>query len=297
MKGEVINVPLRLIRQYSTTPQRFRELCCAIMIRCAYINSKLYNTTTKHLCEVFSCCNKTAKKIKSALLNSDLFEYDREHDVLTVKSFKSTEKREFGKGRKRFYSSDDFCVKISRDFKNLKLRHAAKALNKLLIEHVVNERQRKESLTQASSESSDAPSPAVILTQSEISKAVGVSKSSISRYTDELRNEGKVDKSKSIVELVIPEYTPESFEDYKKRHPNEYVYIAYSSLYNHQWCFANRGCSYSLKDEKEHKMFQHVIYDHKLRKQARFAPSNPNKKVTIKFDDYHENFYSKGRIF
>lgn len=289
MRGEVINVPLQLLKRAAQTQTGIKTLTCAIMVSCRYVNRLVYNPTVAKFMDIFHVSKPTAIKYRKMIMGSCLFSYNKKNGTLYVNSFKSTEKRDFGR---HFKSADDYCVKVPVDICDMKLGKAVKVLRKLLMKHLVSWNQRKESLNK---HQFNCEAPAVgpkPMKLREFASYIGMSKSSSSRYMKEIVLKGEVHESEVVMEAVSFTDSRMTLEECRNKYPEDYVFSLPSYYYHGNWYWRILGRRYTLEDS-EWSRFQHVIYDHKKRKSTIFGHTDHDP-----FDgtDYHDNFYGKGRI-
>ena len=292
---EVLNVPIKLLEQFAQTHTGMKILACAIMVRCRFVNGRIYHPTVTKIAEVLNVSRPTARKYWKLIMDSCLFTYDEEKDQLIVKSFKSTEKREFGR-RHKFMSADDFCVKVSVDIRDMKLGQAVKTLRKLIMKHVIVWNQRKETLNKHLSKNT-CVAPAQKsnpIKLRDFASCIGMSKASSSRYVKEMVNDGEVCESTVVKEPIAYTYSHATYEECKRRYPNDYICPMASSYYHGLWFWRIRGRMYSLVTASEWSRFQHVIYDHKVRKSTIYASKKNSMANAL---SYLDNFYTKGRVY
>lgn len=295
MDGEVINVPLELIRQFSKT-NRLKELAAAFMLKCYYRNSTLYNLTIKNVVCVFGVSKPTAIKLRDILKDSELFDYNPWVNSIKAKSFKSQDFRQYGV-RKNFTSNSDYCTKIPRDIKELRLHDVVVLLRKRLIANAI-EAQSKRNTSKASFSSNCvgrpvAPRPTTL---SLYAGTISMSKSSAGRYIRQMVKDEDVRQSEIVAELVIPYYTAEKLSDYMEHHRGTYVYMAYSQKWHNFMCYRILGRRYSIANSELQDSFKNVIYRHPKRIHA-LAEKSVEKESYCGTPDFFYDNAVKGRIF
>ena len=304
MRGVVINVPLSLLKDRSWSKEGFKVLTCAIMMSCRYVNRLIYNPSIAKLMDVLHVSKPTAIKFKKKIMDSDLFAFDANRNTLYVRSFKSKDKCEFGKGRTRMVSAHDYCVKVPIEISSMKLRDAVKMLRKLMLEHVVKCNEGKESLNKPQEVKREAPVQSCNpITLRRMAKYISMSKATAGRYMKELVCEGRVHESEVVMELKYYTHSGGSIDRCRAMHPRDYCFGVYSKKYLGTWYWIVLGRMYRLTSDTERRRFQHVIYENKKRKSAIYRKARPSSAIKyagVVFtdnNDYHNNFYSKGRIF
>lgn len=264
MRGVVINVPLSLLKDRSWSKERFKILTCAIMMSCRYVNRLIYNPSIAKLVDVLHVSKPTAIKFKKKIIDSDLFAFDANRNTLYVRSFKSKDKCEFGKGRTRMVSAHDYCVKVPVEISSMKLRDAVKMLRKLMLEHVVKCNEGKESLNKPQEVKREAPVQSCNpITLRRMAKYISMSKATAGRYMKELVCEGRVHESEVVMELKYYTHSGGSIDRCRAMHPKDYCFGVYSKKYLGTWYWIVLGRMYSLTSDTERKRFQHVIYENK----------------------------------
>ena len=304
MRGVVINVPLSLLKDRSWSKEGFKVLTCAIMVSCRYVNRLIYNPSIAKLVDVLHVSKPTAIKFKKKIMDSDLFAFDANRNTLYVRSFKSKDKCEFGKGRTRMVSAHDYCVKVPIEISSIKLRDAVKMLRKLMLEHVVKCNEGKESLNKPQEVKREAPVQSCNpITLRRMAKYISMSKATAGRYMKELVCEGRVHESEVVMELKYYTHSGGSIDRCRAMHPRDYCFGVYSKKYLGTWYWIVLGRMYRLTSDTERKRFQHVIKKKKKRKSAIYRKARPSSTIKYAgvvftdYNDYHNNFYSKGRIF
>lgn len=304
MRGIEVNVPLSLLKDSVWNKERMKVLTCAIMISCRYVNRLIYNPNIAKFMDVLHVSKPTAIKFKKKIMDSDLFDYDANHNTLYVKSFKSKDKCEFGKGRTRMESAHDYCVKVPIEISDMSLRDAVKMLRKLMVEHVVKCNESKESLNKPQKVKREAPARSCNpIPLRRMAEYISMSKATAGRYMKELVCEGRVHESEVVMELMYYTHSGGSIDRLRAKCPRDYCCGMYSKKYQGIWYWRILGRVYHLTSDNERRKFQHVIYENKKRKSTIYSKTKPSSAP--KFDgvvftddnDYHNNFYSKGRIF
>ena len=295
MRGDVINIPLRLFKEAVCTKEGMKILACAAMVSTRYVNRIVYKPTVASFMDILHVSKPTAIKYRRLILNSSLFSYNETKRTLYVKSFKSKVKMEFGRGKTRIKSAADYCIKVPVGICDLKLSDAVKMLRKLMIEHLVKWQEHKESLNKPQEVKREAPMRnASIIPLRRFAKYISMSKATAGRYMKELVCEGKVRESKVVTEVMFYTHSGGSIQKCRNKRPSDYSFEVESSKYYGKWYWCCLGREYHLNDEEEWKRFQHVIYNNKERKSTVFGNSATD---CYSSQDYHDNFYNKGRKF
>lgn len=297
MDGEVINVPIELMQQFSKT-KKLKELAAALMLKKCHRNSTLYNLTIKNIVGVFGVSKPTAIKLRKTLEESELFIYNPWTNSLKAKSFKSKDFRQYGVGRKFFKSNSDYCVKIYEDTKDLRLHDVVVLLRKKLIANAIDAPRKR--ITYKASDNSSirnerpfTPSPTTLRLYAS---AISMSKSSAGRYIRQMVRDEDVRQSEIVAELVIPYYTAEKLSDYMEQHRGTYVYMAYSQKWHNFMCYRILGRRFSIANSELQESFKNVIYKHPKRIHAMAEKTIVNEGYCGTPDFFYDNAV-KGRIY
>lgn len=241
-------------------------LVCAIMIKCKYQHSTLYNVTPHNVMKFFGVSKKKkAERLIKSFAESELFVWNAEKRILYAKSFKSKEKIIYGKnGKNKYEAFADFCRKMQMQ-EDIKLFSAVQELRNILILNVINAVERFSGSNLKSIkvlQPVTEPLKSSAIPQRVIGKAMGMSRSSAGRYLAKLENDGRVSKTKMVAECVIPVLNETTQKAWRAKHPKRQFYVWHSTEYGGWSGWVMYGYAYSISNRKDSDLFQHVIWNY-----------------------------------
>lgn len=260
-EARLINVPIKLLQRCKDDKTSLEMLAIAIIIKQAHTDSKLYNISTGTFKKLFGVCYYKAKSLIAQCKESDLFDYNANHDFLRAKSFKDKTEKEFKHGKYR--GTSDFVVKISLTGS---LKEMVRLLRELLIFNAVNAKER----ISVKSHRGNSLNPKDVsaekaITVRQMGSCMGMSKTSALRYIKRLEQQGKISKGKSTYCCVIPFLNPYTAERYIKI-TGDTLFFAMRNFKQGCWQgWKKIGCIYSILKREISDSFKHVIYNHKKR--------------------------------
>lgn len=254
---KVLNIPIEVIKRYSTSREQLELLALSIWIKCNYSNSVYHYPSYNQMRSQLGVSRAKAEKLITLSLDCELFIVNTKKSVVFAKSLKSKEVKTSKSGKFKYIS--DRCYKLEvRD--NYKLREIVEELRKALIGQAIKDRQ--EAVSQADG-SSCSTKTSVGIKYSELKKVLRVGYSSIKRAVDKMVSDGKIYKE-SVIEHLFSDV---SVSDFLYRFPNSFIAKAR---------FGYIGLSISsyqfVGDYLER--FKHVIYTHKKRTSTFFTENN-----------------------
>lgn len=212
--------------------------------------------------ELFGVAHKKAHKVLESLRRHELFIYNKEKDCLFAKSFKSKDKKHYGKHGK-YTAIADYCRKLQvKD--GMKMRDVVKQLRYTLLMNVINASGHDGLIVSMNQEHTIATKQNAerVIPQRKFAKAISMSKQSVSRLIKELVKAKVVGKSEIVAECVIPVLNDDTASDYYKNHLIPFV--PYHDEENGGWSgLVICGRAYSILRRDISESFKHVIYNYK----------------------------------
>lgn len=259
--SKYINVPISLVRRFKGNKTSLEAVACAILIKTRHTNSTLYQFDDyKKVVECFGVSYRKAKKIMATLQYNELFVYNEEKNCIFAKSFKDKTKKRYGK-RRKYDACSDYCFKVEV-IEGMTLRMMIKQLRRILALCVihVNGMNTCKSVENTDTLGKEQEGTRAI-PQRKIADAIGLSRSSASRYVKEMVNEQIVSKTMTVAECVIPELNDETDRLYREKHPNSRFVAFHNETYGgwSGWVFV--GCEYSIIRRDISDRFKNVIYN------------------------------------
>lgn len=251
-----LNLPISLIQRFKNDKKSLELLALAIIIKQNFQNSTLYDMKATRLMKLLKCGYKKATMLMDAVSDSELFVYNAAKGCLHAKTFKDRTWKLFGRrAHKRYKAQSDYCRKIGMGYS---LSGMVRQLRFTLIENAIDARNRDNSKVGLNLVTK--PDGKAAMTQRNIGKAMGMSRSSACRYTKILVNDGIVGKSEIVAECVIPELNDITEAEYRMNRPND-VFCVWHNPVNGGWsAWKVYGYVYSIISAKVQRLFRHVIY-------------------------------------
>lgn len=212
--------------------------------------------------------SKAKQILNDAKLDTELFRYDSDKDILTAKGIMNfaTEK----KSRKGHDMISCYVVKINKkknDGTNWTLSSLIKEFRKLMILNIVNGKERVNSLNVGLSKISVCRlSPKFTIAKGALT--IGQSKTSFRRVRNELKNESRI--------KVTTHRTVSSFKDINeipKPAPGTFLYVG-NGIYA-----TYSADTYEIINWEDNYRFKNVIFNHQLRIHSKHITPNMNDKV------------------
>lgn len=277
MKSEMtdyINTPTSLIQRFKNDKKSLELLACAIIIKQNFQNSTLYDVKATRLMKLLKCGYKKATMLMDLFADSELFVYNAVKKCLYAKSFKDRTWKLFGhRAHKRYKAQSDYCRKVGKSYS---LSGMVRQLRFILIENAIDARSRDNS--NVGSDFVTKPDLKAAMTQRNIGKAMGMSRSSACRYTNILINDGIIGKSGIVAECVIPELNDETEAEYRTFRPNGRLCIWHNPVSGGWSAWKVYGYVYSIISAKVQRLFRHVIYT------FRYKSSDPHPTCSSELD-------------
>lgn len=280
----VLNVPIWQIQKHSISKVELELLASAIIIKRTYRNSVIYNLTETKIRKVLGVGKAKAAKMLSALKGSELFCYNEKHNFLFAKSLKSSDVKQYGRGRKHYTAKADFCKKLYET--ENKLSHIVRLLRETLLANMIDAPVKK-SLTCTKKGICDGTCVVTPMPLRKLAKVIKMSRSSACRYICRMEEDGKVSKSEIVAELVLTEYSTEKANEWMRANPGKRLRVRYNAFLNSFEGWLNKGRKYAVIDRKLSNSITNVIYN--------YGHGNRVNKEE-QSNDYHDNFYLK-RIY
>jgi hypothetical protein len=269
-----INIPVALIKEHSKDKLSLECLALAVIIKRTFVNSTLYGVNIGNFRRTFGCSYTKAQKMIETVTNCNLFIYDEKHDFLFARSFKSKNIKHYGKNGK-FAANADFCKKIYENVNTL--RDVTRLLRETLLANVIVAQQREllgGNARETHTNCKAAQSKAAIALR-KFAKSISMSKASAGRYLSRMADDGKISKSKTISECVLPFYTSGKASVWMANHPRQKLWIWFSEKYHQFTAWITYGRTYSVCDGNFDRSFRNVIYNHAKRLSAINRPYSP----------------------
>lgn len=281
------NLPIELIERYSLKKERLEELACAIILKKNFSNSCIYTLDSKHVRRIFGVSYQKALKLIPRLQASDLFRFTAKGH-LVAKSFRSQDTKTYCRGK--YSAKADYCIKL-KDVPN-RLRDVVRMLREILILSQVRASRRNMDeqhtyrfFVEDFAKCDETGLPVVLRA---FAKRISMSKSSAYRYISSMKQRGIIDKTGSVMDVVIPNATQAEIDDWYNGHPRKRLNIQrLPGRRGYHGCLY-LGCYYEIADGDLSRSFMNVIYDHKKR-----CVKHEKKAKEIVRNDYHGNFYSR----
>lgn len=268
MAREVLNIPTHYLNEVKDNKQLFELFAVAVLFKMLFPNSIVGVLTNETLRKLIHCKHNVAERILDGMKDCPYFIVNQKTGVVFVPSFKSNEIKTFGRHKKQYRSTSDYCKKL--EIKDYTLREIKRALRELPLQKVIHTVQTKQvrRLGKAQSHFNDCCATGAkngAITLKQLSASFGLSKSSAWRYIDRMVNDGRVSKTPIVAECVIPELNDVTARAWMERHPNRRFY-AWHNIRSGGWTgWVGYGCIYAITDRRVSESFKHVIWNHKTR--------------------------------
>ena len=206
-----------------------------------------------------------AERILNGMKDCRFFKVNPKNGKVFVSTFKSSELRTFGRRKKKYQSPSDFCKKL--DVKKYTLREMKKVLRELLIEEEVKKRQPQQVQRLGNLSSCVTEARKYAITLKHFSDVFGLSKSSAHRYLARMEEDGRVSKTLTVAECVIPHLNERTAAEWIERNPKGFFHARHG---RHGWSgWRHYGNIYEIVDRRVSDSFKHVIWNHKYRRSAK----------------------------
>ena len=187
-----LNIPISLICRQKATKSSVEMLACAVMIKYKYQNSTLYDVSLKTIKREFNVAHRRAKRLMENLLQSDLFVYDKERKRLFAKSFKSKEKKVYGKHE----AYADYCKKLRIITDKIRLNDIVRELRDSLLECTIDSLEKGNFKNVGVNQVSSVETlNDKAMTQQRLAGISGMSRSTVCRHLQKMIEEGRVGKT------------------------------------------------------------------------------------------------------
>lgn len=211
--------------------------------------------------ELFGVAHKKAHKVLESLRTHELFTYNPEKDCIFAKSFKSTDKKYYGK-RQKYAAKADYCRKLQvKD--GIILRELVRELRNTLLLCAINASEHDGFNTSRNKKVIATKQNAThLMPQRILAKVIGMSESSVSRYIDKMECNNVVSKTPIVAECVIPVLNENTESEYRKNHKRNFS-VWHSAEHGtwSGWWILGRG--YSILKREVSESFKNVIYNYK----------------------------------
>ena len=105
------------------------------------------------------------------------------------------------------------------------------------------------------------------ITLKHFSEIFGLSKSSAHRYIARMEGDGRVSKTLTVAECVIPHLNERTAAEWIERNPKGFFHARHG---RHGWSgWRHYGNIYEIVDRRVSDSFKHVIWNHKYRRSAK----------------------------
>lgn len=241
-------------------------LVCAIVIKKKYQNSTLYDLSLKKVMDLFHVAHRRAKRLMDGFSKSDLFVYDRKRKRLFAKSFKSKERKVFGKGKRKYEAFADYCYKMQMQ-DDINLRDAVRELRDILLTCTIDSLEKGNFKNVGANKCTSFVGTlnGKAMTQKRLAGISGMSRSTVSRHLKRMMDEGKVGKTRIVAECVIPHLNADTERDWMDAHPGKGFFSWHSVEYGGWSGWQHHGTIYTILQRNISDSFQHVIYNYRRR--------------------------------
>lgn len=264
---KIINIPISLIRRNKDNKTDLEALACAVILKSRYQKSCLYGLQITRIMELFGVCHKKALRLKESPIRSELFIYNEKKDCLFAKSFKSKDKKRYGK-RHKYDAYADYCRKLKVS-EGMTLRKMVCELRNTLLLCAIHASEQDCLIVSGNKDKNDtATKPAAkrAIPQRKLAKSISMSKSSASRYVGKLVDKGVVGKSEIVAECVIDQLNDETESEYLKRNNGKRNYRVWHNVRTGHWsAWVVFGCVYSITSRCVSESFMNVIHNYQHR--------------------------------
>ena len=200
---KILNIPIKTLQEVKDDKQQFELFAVAVLFKIYHPNSIVGKVTNKSLREVLHCKHNVAQRILDGMMNSRFFNVNTKNSIVFVPTFKSSDIKIFGRHKKRYPSTSDYCKEL--EIKKYTLREIKKALREMLLENAIHTKQRKQVQRLGELTIDDILYCVTIAKEyaqslKQLSSSFGLSKSSASRYIADMVSEGKVSKTLIVAE-------------------------------------------------------------------------------------------------
>lgn len=261
-----INVPISLISRLKAEKSSIEMLACAIIIKNKYQNSTLYDLSLKNIMQLFHVSHRKAKQLLERFSQSELFVYDRQRNRLFAKSFKSKEKKVFGKGKKKYEAFADYCYKMQMQ-KDIRLRDAVRELRDMMLVCTIDslEKGNFKNVGDYQTDSFVGTPNNKAMTQKRLAGISGMCRSTVCRHLQKMIGEGKVGKTRIVAECVIPNLTADTEREWMDAHPGKGFFAWHSVDFGNWSGWQHHGTEYTILLRSLSDRFRHVIYNYRRR--------------------------------